>query len=74
MKGFGDTLTDRDKNLVGDLLFLEAWESGRVPWSRAASVVFRVRQLRRAIPALKDVKGRFGNDGLGLPKTTSAED
>jgi hypothetical protein len=72
MRGFfDDTLTDNNKNLVEDLLFLEAWESGRVPWSRAASVVFRVRQLRRAIPALKDVKGRFDNDGLDSERSQS---
>ena len=55
---FGDTLIDHNKDLIKDLLFLEAWESGGIPWSRAASVVFRVRQLRRAIPALKEGTSR----------------
>jgi hypothetical protein len=52
----GETVADRKQDLAADLLFLEAWERGFIPWSRAASVVFRVRQLRRANPELKDLK------------------
>jgi hypothetical protein len=49
----------RDQDLIKDLLFLEAWEQGFVPWSRAASVVIRVRQLRRANPELQIFKRAF---------------
>jgi hypothetical protein len=45
-----------DQDLIKNLLFLEAWEQGSVPWSRAASVVIRVRQLRRANPELEMLK------------------
>jgi hypothetical protein len=51
MKNFSGDIYSLD--LIKDLLFLDAWEKGFVPWSTAASVVFRVRQLRRANPALK---------------------
>jgi hypothetical protein len=45
-----------DQDLIKNLLFLEAWEQGTVPWARAASVLIRVRQLRRANPELKKLK------------------
>jgi hypothetical protein len=35
----GETVTDRKQDLVGALLFLEAWERGFIPRSRAASVL-----------------------------------
>lgn len=38
-----------DHRLIEDLLFLEAWEMGLVPWPGA---LLRVRQIRRANPAL----------------------
>ena len=50
-----------DQDLIKDFLFLEAWEQGSVPWSRAASVVIRVRQLRRANPELQHLKRAFSN-------------
>ena len=49
----------RDQGLIKDLLFLEAWEQGSLPWWRAASVVIRVRQLRRANPELQPLKRAF---------------
>jgi hypothetical protein len=60
----GDELTVHKQELVKDLLFLDAWEKGFVPWSRAASVVFRVRQLRRSNPTLQDLKRTFDNKSL----------
>jgi hypothetical protein len=65
----GDALTVHDQGLLKDLLFLDAWEQGLVPWSRAASVVFRVRQLRRANPELKDLKSTFDNQSLARRHT-----
>jgi hypothetical protein len=29
----GETAADRKQDLVADLLFLEAWERGFIPWS-----------------------------------------
>jgi hypothetical protein len=43
-----------DQAIIKDLIFLEAWGNGLVPWSTAASVVFRVRQIHRANPAFRD--------------------
>lgn len=43
-----------DQTLIDDLLFFEAWKNGGVPWSIAAHVVRRVRQIRRANPAIGD--------------------
>jgi hypothetical protein len=48
-----------DQDLIKNLLFLEAWEQGAVPWARAASVLIRVRQLRRANPELQNLKRAF---------------
>jgi hypothetical protein len=62
MKNFSCDFHKQD--LIKDLLFLDAWEQGFVPWSRAASVVIRVRQLRRANPELKDLKNSFDNKTL----------
>jgi hypothetical protein len=56
MGNSSDGLVTHNQDLVKDLLFLEIWEKGFVPWSTAASVVFRVRQLRRANPDLDDLK------------------
>jgi hypothetical protein len=50
-----------DQDLIKNLLFLEAWEQGAIPWSRAASVVIRVRQLHRANPELQSPKSAFRN-------------
>jgi hypothetical protein len=52
-----------DQAIIQDLIFLEAWEKGLVPWSTAASVVFRVRQIHRANPAFRDGHG----DGADTP-------
>ena len=54
MEGLSNNI--RDRGVVKDLRFLEDWEQGSVPWSRAASVVIRVRQLRRANPELEMLK------------------
>jgi hypothetical protein len=42
-----------DQAVIKDLIFLDAWGKGLVPWSTAASVVFRVRQIHRANPAFR---------------------
>src|ERR1700686_2894648 len=39
-----------DQAIIKDLIFLEDFGHGLVPWSTAASVVFRVRQIHRANP------------------------
>ncbi len=39
-----------DPSILRDLMFLEAWENGQVPWLGA---ILRVRQIRRANPRLK---------------------
>jgi hypothetical protein len=54
-----DRLVTHNRDLTKNILFLEAWENGFVPWSTAASVVFRVRQLRRANPDLDDLRKNF---------------
>ena len=54
-----DTTEIHDQTIIKDLLFLEAWRKGLVPWSTAASVVFRVRQIHRANPALRDCHQDF---------------
>jgi hypothetical protein len=60
-----------DQAIIKDLIFLEAWGKGLVPWSTAASVVFRVRQIHRANPAVRDghrdSKIASGNDSSYLP-------
>ena len=69
MKISGDELTVHNQDLIRDLLFLDAWEKGFVPWSTAASVVFRVRQLRRANPRLQDLKRTLDNKNLCTDST-----
>jgi hypothetical protein len=69
MKNFSGDIYSQD--LIKDLLFLDAWEKGFVPWSTAASVVFRVRQLRRANPALKDLERTFDNKSLRAERSHS---
>jgi len=49
-----ETSSRHDQALIDDLLFFEAWKNARVPWSIAAHVVRRVRQIRRANPAISD--------------------
>jgi len=49
-----DTSSSHAQALIEDLLFFEAWKNGGVPWSIAAHVVRRVRQIRRANPAISD--------------------
>jgi hypothetical protein len=60
-----------DHAINKDLIFLEAWGKGLIPWSTAASVVFRVRQIHRANPAFKDghrdSKIASGNANSHLP-------
>ena len=60
-----------DQAIIKDLTFLEDWGNGLVPWSTAASVVFRVRQIHRANPAVRDghrdSKIASGNDSSYLP-------
>ena len=43
-------LSVRDQTVNADLLFIEAWDKGRVSWSIAATSMLRVRQIRRANP------------------------
>jgi hypothetical protein len=38
-----------NRSVIDDLLFLDAWENGLVPWLGA---ILRVRQIRRANPAV----------------------
>jgi len=47
-----DTSNSHNQALIDDLLFFEAWKNARVPWSIAAHVVRRVRQIRRANSAI----------------------
>jgi hypothetical protein len=49
-----NTTSRRDQAIIDDLLFFEAWKNGLVPWSITANVVLRIRQIRRANPALSD--------------------
>jgi hypothetical protein len=60
-----------DQAIIKDLIFLEAWKNGLVPWSTAASVVFRVRQIHRANPEFRDghrdSKLASGNNSSPLP-------
>jgi hypothetical protein len=44
-----------NRTVIDDLLFLDAWEKGLVPWLGA---ILRVRQIRRANPAI--VAGSIG--------------
>jgi hypothetical protein len=53
-KGTIDTADIRNQAINNDLMFLEAWGKGLIPWATAASVVFRVRQIQRANPASRD--------------------
>lgn len=43
-----------DRTVMGDLMFLRAWDAGLVPWLSSA---MRVRQIRRAntVVAIQDV-------------------
>lgn len=47
-----------NRTVIDDLLFLDAWEKGLVPWLGA---ILRVRQIRRANPAIV-----AGSIGLGI--------
>ena len=49
-----DSADIHDQAIIKDLIFLKAWGNGLVPWSTAASVVFRVRQIHRANLAFRD--------------------
>lgn len=48
------SLSTHDQATLDDLLFLDAWEKGLVPWSNTPSVLLRIRQIRRANLAQKD--------------------
>lgn len=59
-----------DHRLVEDLLFLETWERGLVPWPGA---LLRVRQIRRANPALvAQVRGNPTPPGTVPPLTAGS--
>ncbi len=48
-----------DRTIVGDLLFLYAWDAGLVPWLSSA---MRVRQICRANPVVA------ARDGTDIPQ------
>jgi hypothetical protein len=66
-----DAADIHNQAINNDLMFLEAWRKGLVPWSTAASVVFRVRQIQRANPVSRDghrdSQIASGNVNSGLP-------
>ena len=57
-----------DPALAGELLFLEAWARGLIPWPGA---MLRIRQIRRANPALAAAAG--GRDATNAPPSAAQQ-